>query len=191
MHNGAFLDQKALEALPFLSLGANVLIHATCVLVGCERISIGDNVRIDPFTIISSGKGIAIGRNAHIATRCSILGPEMIEICDFVGVSHGATVLSASDDFKGDYLIGPTVPDEFRNVLSAPVRIGRHAVIGAGGVVLPGVDIGDGATLGAISLAIRDVPPWTVNVGVPTRSIGVRDREAILQREQDFLRTHA
>jgi acetyltransferase-like isoleucine patch superfamily enzyme len=57
----------------------------------------------------------------------------------------------------------------------------EHAFIGANSVVLPGVTVGQGAVVGAMSLVTRDVDPWTINVGSPSRTIGVRRRERIIE----------
>lgn len=58
---------------------------------------------------------------------------------------------------------------------SGPVRIGSGVVISAGAKVLSGVKIGDGAVVGAMSLANRDVAPYTIVGGVPARKIGHRE----------------
>ena len=48
----------------------------------------------------------------------------------------------------------------------------RFAVIGAASTVFPGVEIGQGAVVGAMSLVRHDVPPNTVAVGVPAAIVG-------------------
>jgi acetyltransferase-like isoleucine patch superfamily enzyme len=52
-----------------------------------------------------------------------------------------------------------------------PVWIGRDVTIGANTTILPGVVIGDGATVSAMSLVNRDVPPGALVGGVPVRMI--------------------
>jgi acetyltransferase-like isoleucine patch superfamily enzyme len=52
-----------------------------------------------------------------------------------------------------------------------PVWIGRDVTIGANCTILPGVVIGDGATVSAMSLVNRDVPPGAVVGGVPIKMI--------------------
>jgi len=75
---------------------------------------------------------------------------------------------------------------DFKNILSAPVRVGRHAIIGTGSVVLPGVYIGEGCAIGAMSLVRSSTKPWTINVGIPCREIKERSRR-LLEMEQRFL----
>jgi galactoside O-acetyltransferase len=102
---------------------------------------------------------------------------------DFSGISHGAKLLSTSDDFSGGVLTGPTVPAHLRNVHAARIVIGRHAVIGANSVVLPGTHMGEGAMVGALSLARGTLEAWKVHAGVPARVVGHREKEGVLRAE--------
>jgi acetyltransferase-like isoleucine patch superfamily enzyme len=52
-----------------------------------------------------------------------------------------------------------------------PVRVGRNVWIGFESCVLPGVTIGEGAVVGARSVVVEDVPPYTVVAGNPARVI--------------------
>ena len=60
-----------------------------------------------------------------------------------------------------------------------PVRIGDHAWIAAGAIILPGVEIGEGAVVSAGSVVTRDIPPWTIVAGVPAVPKGKRQPRAI------------
>ena len=177
--NAAFFDETHLRSFGFKALGSNVRIHQTAVLVDCAKISMGDNVRIDPFSVISVTGGVSIGNHVHIASHVVVTGGAAIDICDHVGLSHGVRVFSSSDDFSGEFLTGPTIPFELRSVSTAPIRIGRHVVLGAGSVVLPGADVGDGATIGALSLVNRALEEWTVFAGIPARRIRARSRNLL------------
>ena len=182
--NSDYLSREQLERQGFADLGEDVQLHASCVIVGAGRISIGSHVRIDPFCIITIGDRLTIGSRVHISGHVAILGRGRIDIGDFAAVSHGAKILSSSDSFTAAGIAGPMVPDEFRQVISEPVMIGRHVVIGANSVVLPGARLGEGATVGALSLVKTHIEPWTVNAGVPSRVIGQRDRCGTLERER-------
>lgn len=184
--NAAFLSLEELAELDFAFLGDNVLIHSTCVLVNCQRMSIGAGVRIDPFCVLSAGESLAIGDYVHIAGHCVVMGAAAIALGDFAGLSHGVKILSASDDFVGGSLIGPTIPDAFRTVDARPVTLGRHVVIGAGSLVLPGSTLGEGATVGSLSLIKGQVEPWTVSAGSPARKVRDRDRAGVLDAEERF-----
>ena len=184
MHNADYLSRKALERLDFASLGENVLIHPTCVLVGCERIRIGSHVRIDPYCVITMSAELVIGDRVHISAHASLLGAGGIVIGDFACVSHGTRVLSSSGDFSGGFICVPMVPPAQRHVVTARIVVASHAVLGANSVIVPGGSLGEGATVGALSLVKTPLEPWTVNAGIPTRVIGQRDRDGVLAEER-------
>jgi len=182
--NSHFLSREQLELQGFAELGEDVRIHPSCVIVGAERISIGSHVRIDPFCIITVSDRLAIGSWVHISGHAVILGHGRMDIGDFAAISHGVKILSSTDHFSAGGIAGPMVPEEFRSIVSEPVTIGRHVVVGANSVVLPGAMIGVGATIGALSLVKSPIEPWTVNAGIPSRVIGQRDRNGTLASEQ-------
>src|SRR5438874_7552631 len=103
----AFLSQLQLEAIGFLSLGKNVQLSEKAAIYGADRISIGDNSRIDDFCVLSAGEGgINIGRHVHVACLCSCIGAAQIELHDFSGISSRTAIYSSSDDFSGEFLTG-------------------------------------------------------------------------------------
>ena len=57
------------------------------------------------------------------------------------------------------------------NAEARPVRIGRNVWIGFGACVLPGVVVGEGSVVGARSVVIEEVPPYTVVAGNPARPV--------------------
>jgi galactoside O-acetyltransferase len=187
----AFLTRRALERLGFAALGEDVSISDRASIHGAARIALGSHVRIDDYAVLSAGKeGIAIGSYVHVACHCSLIGKARIELADFSGLSSRVAIYSSSDDYSGAALTNPTVPEKYSNVTHAPVSIGRHVIIGAGAVVLPGVSIGEGAAVGALALVTRSIDPFTICSGVPARRIGDRSRavlelEAALRRDQE------
>jgi galactoside O-acetyltransferase len=142
---------------------------------------LGSDIRIDPYCVISAGEEVSIGSHVHLAAHVLLSGQAGITIDDFAGVSHGAKLLSTSDDFTGGALTGPTVPPDLRRVKGGRIVVGRHAVVGANAVVLPGTRISEGATLGALSLARGTLEPWKVYAGTPARILKERDRAGVLR----------
>ncbi len=167
------------------SVGRNVTIHESVIIFNPQQVHIGDDVRIDCMSMISAGaEGVHIGRHVHIAAMVQIFGSAArVTLGDFVGLSSRTTVYSATDDFSGETLTGPTVPMEFRGVRTGAVDIGRHVIVGCGTVILPGVTIGTGGAVGALSLVDRDVAEFTIVAGTPCRPIGERSRR-LLELEQ-------
>jgi dTDP-4-amino-4,6-dideoxy-D-glucose acyltransferase len=186
-YNAEFLRGQELDALGLGAVGNEVFIHRTAVLVNCENLTLASNIRIDPFVVISAGKSVTIGRNVHIAAYVSIIGAGEVDVGDFVGLAQGVRVLASSDDFSGAYLTGPTISGEYKNVVSAGISIGRHAVIGAGSVIMPGCTIGEGTIVGALSFVNKSLDPWMIYVGAPIRSIRSRRRD-LVGLEADYLR---
>lgn len=184
MRNHDYLSRADLLGLGFAAVGDDVRIHPTCVLVGCGRISLGSYVRIDPFCILTIGTRLVVGDRVHLSGRVTLAGAGPIEIGDHANISHGVTLLSSSDDFTAAALAGPMVPEEFRRVDTRAVVVGRHTIVGAGAVLLPGAVVSEGATIGALSLVKHAVAPWTVNAGIPARTIGHRNCEGVLALER-------
>lgn len=170
----------------FARRGREVQIWPTAKIVGAERIHLGNRIIIDDFVLIIAGPRLVIGDFVHIGSHTSIVGGSDFEIGDFAGLSGGVRIYTGNEDYSGGSLTNPTVPLEFRQVTRAPVRIARHAIVGANAVVLPGVTIGEGAVVGAGSLVTRDCAPWSVNMGVPAKVIGRRPSETMLRMEQEL-----
>ena len=152
-----------------------------------KKISIGSNVRIDDFCVLSAGEGgIEIGNNVHVAVFCSLIGSGKITISDFSNLSSRVSIYSSNDDYSGLTLTNPTIPDDFKNVRSADVLLCKHVIIGAGSVVLPGVKLNEGASIGALSLVSKDCEEFKIYAGVPAKAIKVRKKDLKLI-EIDFI----
>jgi acetyltransferase-like isoleucine patch superfamily enzyme len=181
-----FYDDCDLRDAGFRSLGANVRIHENVNFHGIENISIGSNVRIDAYTTIIATRPVEIGSYVHIASYTLLSGGEGITIGDFCSLSHGVKIYTRSDDFSGNALTNPCVPSQFTNPMRGAVRLERHAIVGAGSVVLPGVTIAQGGAVGALSLVTMNIPEWTIYFGTPARRIRARSRK-LLELEQQLL----
>lgn len=187
MYGRKYLDENDLKELGIGSVGHNVRVHETCELIDIENFGIGDNVRIDAYTVISAYGGyVKFGSYIHIASGCFLGGGSGIEFSDFSALSHGGRVYSVSDDYCGSSLTNPTVPKEFLNTEKGPVYIGRHVIVGACSVVLPSVSIGDGSSVGALTLINKSLPEWGIYVGQPARLVRERSR-ALLEMEKALM----
>jgi dTDP-4-amino-4,6-dideoxy-D-glucose acyltransferase len=181
------LSRDALERMGFASLGAEVQISDRASIYGAEHIAIGDHVRVDDFCVLSSGKaGILLGQHVHVAVYCSLIGAGRISLGDFAGLSARVSIYSSSDDYSGSALTNPTVPAEYTKVKHADVSLGRHVIVGAGSVILPGVTIANGAAIGALSLVTHACDEFAVYSGAPARRVRSRSRE-LLEVERRFL----
>jgi galactoside O-acetyltransferase len=105
---------------------------------------------------------------------------------DFSGLAFGCHLVAQSDDYSGATMTNPTVPARFKDESSAPVHIGRHAILGTGTVVLPGVTIAEGTSSGANTVFNRSTDAWSIYVGAPARRIKARD-QGLLELEARLL----
>lgn len=172
----SFYNEEELKKIGFKKYGENVKISRKASIYSAEKISIGNNVRIDDFCIISGN--IKIGNYVHIAAFSALFAGEAgIEFKDFSGVSSRVTVYGVSDDYSGEFMTNPTIRDEFRKITNKKVLIGEHCIVGASSVILPGVTLEEGVSIGACSLVNKNCKEWTVNIGTPIKYL--KDRKKI------------
>ena len=95
---------------------------------------------------------------------------------DYTGLSPRCTVFSASDDFSGDFLISPMAPLEQTNVKGGLVVVKKYSQIGAGSIIMPDLEIGEGVAVGAMSYVNKSLPEWKIYAGIPVRKIKERKR---------------
>ena len=180
--------QAQLTALGFAKLGQNLHISCKASFYGTNRISLGDNVRIDDFCVLSAGDGgIEIGSFIHIGVFSSIIGTANVKLLDYCNISSKVAIYSSNDDYSGNFMTNPMVPTQYTNVTHAPVTLGRHTIIGSGCVILPGADISDGCAIGALSLVVKSLEPWGVYAGVPVKYIKKR-HDKLLALEKKLCR---
>ena len=112
--------------------------------------------------------GFALGRNVYIADGFVVveeLADEgNVSIGDRVSIAPRVTIVTSSHPNASR--IRPVAP-----VAKGPVRIEDDAWLGAGAVILPGVTVGRGAVVAALSVVVEDVPELTVVGGQPARVI--------------------
>ena len=121
-------------------------------------------------TMIHRMRGVHVGKGSKI-TRTVIIDdsrPDLITIGKNVWITAGCQLLCHQRDLS-QYEVGKPVMD--LPLKYAPVVIKDGAHIGIGGIIMPGVTIGEGAVIGAGSVVTRDIPPYCVAVGVPAKVI--------------------
>lgn len=156
-----------LKTMGFKTIGKGCMISRKASFYGIENISIGNNVRVDDFCILSGS--VILGDNIHISAYVALYGSMGIEFEDYTGISARSTIYSAMDDFSGDYLIGPIHPEEFTHITGGKVTIKSYSQIGANVVIFPNLTIGEGCVVGACSMVRKDLSPWGIYYGLPAR----------------------
>jgi acetyltransferase-like isoleucine patch superfamily enzyme/dTDP-4-dehydrorhamnose 3,5-epimerase-like enzyme len=151
---------------------SDVFVHEKGI---CESQHVGARTRIWAFAHVLPG--------ATIGTDCNICDNVFIE--NDVVVGSRVTIKSGVQLWDGvqiedDVLVGPNATftnDRFprsKNYPATPTRtiVRRGASIGANATVLPGLEIGANAMIGAGAVVTRSVPPNAIAVGNPARIIG-------------------
>jgi acetyltransferase-like isoleucine patch superfamily enzyme len=172
--------------------GVDVRISPRAVIKYPELVSFGDHVAIDDFTYITTS--VDFGSYIHVGPHCSIIGgvEGKCVMEDFAGLSAGCRLACVSEDYLGSGLTNPVIPPAYRGERhNAPIILQKHAILGTGCIVHPGVTIGEGAAVGSASLVLKNLDPWCVYFGVPARFHRTRERMKILELENDLKGTLA
>ncbi|MFP5392254.1 MAG: acyltransferase [Gammaproteobacteria bacterium] len=185
------LSSAAIAAMGFASVGRDVRLSDRASFYNCAAIHLGDRVRIDDFCVLSAGAGgIEIGSHIHLAVYTCLIGAGRIVLGDFCNVSSRVSIYSSSDDYSGQSMTNPMIPEEFTGVRHAPVTLGRHVIVGSGSVILPGVTLHEGAAVGALCLVREDCRAFGIYAGAPARHVKDRKRD-LLALEAAFLAQYA
>ncbi|MEN6328400.1 MAG: acyltransferase [Syntrophomonas sp.] len=182
----SFYSEEELDNIGFSNIGKNVKVSRKASFYNPQVISIGDNVRIDDFCVLSAGEGISLGNYIHIAVYSSVIGKAPIIVEDYCNISSRVSIYSSNDDYSGEFMTNPTIDSEYTNVLNLPVVLKKHVIIGSGAVVLPGVTLEEGACVGALSLVNKDCGAFKMYAGIPAKYINDRSRN-LLQIEKRMI----
>ncbi len=153
-------------------VGEDVRISNLAVIRRPELVTIGRHVAIDEFFVCSTA--LEIGDYVHISPLVSVIGGihGLLRMGHFTTISVGARIICVSEEYLGEGLLGPTVPEPYKDDLRVgPVIIGNFAAVATNAVVMPGVTIGEGSVVGACSYVSRNTEPWTIYCGTPARPI--------------------
>jgi len=159
--------------------GDCVRIYPLAKIVKPEMVEIGEHSMIDDFSFINGGSGVRIGRYVHISAFSTIIGGGEVVIGDYAVISYGSRIITGTETYKSGKRMSSALPPEQRNAILGKVIIDNDAFIGTNVVVHPNVRIGEGAIIGSNSLVLKDVEPWSINVGSPCKKIGERPKVTV------------
>lgn len=125
--------------------------------------SIGKNSVVESFSCVNNAVGdVVIGDFSRIGIHSTVIGP--VTIGSHVNLAQGITVTALNHNFS--------TKDKFideQGVATSPIVIEDDVWIGANAVILPGVRIGRHSVIAAGAVVNRDVPPYSLAVGVPAQ----------------------
>lgn len=177
MATTSFYTEEELMQMGFKSIGNGCIISRKASFYGISNMTIGDNVRIDDFCILS-GK-ITLGSHIHISAYVALYGAEGIEFEDYTGISSRSTIYSAMDDFSGDYLVGPIHPEGTTHVTGGKVTVERYTQIGANCLIFPNLTIEEGVVVGACSMVRHSLDSWGIYAGLPVKRLKNRSQDLL------------
>lgn len=173
----SFYTHAELNNIGLKKIGNNVLISRLAQFYFPENITIGNNVRIDDFCVLSGF--VTLGNNIHLSLYCALHGSHGIELEDYTGLSARCTIYSAVDDFSGNFLIGPMVDKSLTNVSGGKVTIKKYSQIGASCIIMPNVTIDEGVAVGVMSFINESLESWGIYTGCPAKRLKDRSKNLL------------
>jgi acetyltransferase-like isoleucine patch superfamily enzyme len=173
------------EELPPLELGAGTIVSTGAVVfagttVG-ERVIVGDQACIRERCTI--GDDVVVGRGSLVENDTSVGALTKIQAHAYItayslledNVFIAPCVVTTNDNFMGR--------TERRHALVKGPVIRRGARVGGGATLLPGIEVGEEAFVGAGALVLRDVPPRMLVVGSPARVLREVAADELLENQ--------
>jgi dTDP-4-amino-4,6-dideoxy-D-glucose acyltransferase len=165
----------------FKSKGEDVFIHDNALIKHPHLCDIGNHVAIDNGVTFSTQ--VIIEDYVHIAPYVCTIGGKNNKVTfkNFSFAASGTKIVVGSEDYTGEGLVGPTIPLEYRKLILQDITFETFSGCGVNCSIMPGVKLGEGAILGANSLATKDLEPWTIYVGSPAKPVKIRKKDIILE----------
>jgi acetyltransferase-like isoleucine patch superfamily enzyme len=151
-----------------IDFGSNLTTGKSCRIeayncsnnLNTKLLIFGNNIQLNDFVHISAGGHVKIGNNVLIASK--------VFISD---INHGI--------YDGLIQDSPYLKPVLRKLSTKPVTIGDNVWIGEGVCILPGVKIGNGCIIGALSVVTKSFPDNTIIVGNPAKTIKIYDEKLL------------
>jgi acetyltransferase-like isoleucine patch superfamily enzyme len=133
----------------------------------------GFGCRIEAFPLDnSSNKIIKFGQNIEINDYVHIAACEKVIIGNYVLIASKVFISDINHgNYKNNNQDSPLVKPNDRKLSTSPIVINDNVWIGEGVCILPGVTIGFGSIIGALSIVTKDIPEYSIAVGAPAEVI--------------------
>lgn len=159
----------------FRSLGDGVVFETGALVFHPETVSIGADCYVGHYAILKGyyRNEMRIGAGSWIGQAAFLHSAGGLTIGDAVGIGPGVKILTSAHDLASE----PDRPIMHRPLAFAPVVIGDGCDLGAGAVILPGVELGERVQVGAGAVVTKSFGSDQTLVGVPARSVGRSDTD--------------
>lgn len=132
----------------------------------------GKNLWITAPFFVDYGNNIYIGENCEINMNCVFLDCNTITIGNNCGIAPGVQILTAYHPTRASERVSVNEQGfSFWKTQSKPVTIGNDVWIGAGSIIMPGVEIGDNVVIGAGSVVTKSIPSNVIAFGNPCKVV--------------------
>jgi galactoside O-acetyltransferase len=170
--------------------GLDVRIAPTVVWKLAHNAVVGSHIAIDDFTVITTQ--IEMGSYVHISQHVTIIGgaDAKLRTGNFCTISAGARIICRGDAMLGAGLVGPIIPDKYRDdLIGEETVLGDYVSIGTNAVLMPNIRIAEGVVVGAGAVVTKTIgEPWTVWAGVPAVRIKNRLRTKMIAYGEELLK---
>lgn len=154
--------------------GEGVQIFEHCTILKPQMISLHNSCRIDARVRLEGGLGLTIGEHVHVGSgSCLNTGGGELWFGAHSGCSVNVVIATGNPDLSYLKISAAEAPEDC-HVIRKKTVIGEYVVIFAGAVLVPGVEIGDKAIVGAGAVVTKNVPSRAIVAGTPARIIGYR-----------------
>ncbi|MFN2616378.1 MAG: DapH/DapD/GlmU-related protein [Thermoleophilaceae bacterium] len=133
------------------------------------RLDVGEHTLLEPNVWLTGGDAgrISIGAGSFLNIAVMVAAVELVEIGDHCMFANGCFITDGSHRF--DDADRPVPWQGFTS--KGPTRIGDNVWCGANVVITTGVTVGERCVIGANSVVVRDLPPYSIAAGAPAKVI--------------------
>lgn len=176
--------------------GVNVFISPRAIVKRGRKISLGDNVVVErgvKLWVDVDGSHIRIGKDSYLSSHCILntfdgwitLGAHCTVNSYAILYGHGGLQIGDDVRIAPQAMIMPMnhifddlhVPIWKQGIRAKGIKIEDDVWLGSGSIVLDGVTIGKGSVIGAGAVVTKDIPPYSIALGVPAKVIKERKGE--------------
>ena len=166
--------------------GENVLIGQNVIFTNPREVVLGNNVRIDPFTLVTTA--LEVGNYIQICSHVVLGGGSQhkITLGDWNFIGYGSKLFCGSEDYSGEH--GPV--NEFwgnNKIYRGDITFGDYSGIASDVMVFPKVNIPTGCTVGAKSFihTKNNLEEWSVFIGNPVKFHKSRNKDNVIKLSTD------